>query len=423
MGSESVPEKKPFSNVFAKRMQEKHAELFNKNVGEGKFDYAALRIAKELADEVCQEVSKEIIDLDRHTRLLLAVIIAGGHVLAEGRPGVAKTTHMNAMARITDVDFNRIQGSPDLMPADIVGFTAIEKDGEGRLKSDLRRGPVFTNLLLADEINRNSPKVQSALLEAMQEKQVTIDGVTRPLSELFNVMAAMNPFDAEGTYDLPEAEKDRFMISMTYPFPSAEALRKIGKITTGTPTSLREQMNRVLEDKELDLSKVKAAHRESKLRQIIDSNDIMEMSTLVRRIGWTPEAFEAALKIVLRSQPDCDLPGKDKKIQDFMHKNVKSGASPRAFISLLMMSRAWAVVKKSREGEVVPPYADVEDVLEVVTEVMQHRIKLKPEVECGEDDEKITFDMIREQLVAGIDAHPKRAVKPEPVIVLPAANL
>ncbi len=186
-----------------------------------------------LARAIEEELGKLIVGQQDLVRSVLIALIAGGHVLLEGQPGLGKTVLVRSLARVLDLSFSRVQFTPDLMPADVTGTHIVTEDESGRRRFEFQPGPIFANLLLADEINRATPKTQSALLEAMQERQVTVGERTRPLPRPFFVLATQNPIELEGTYPLPEAQLDRFFFKLLVPFPGPTELAEIARRTTG----------------------------------------------------------------------------------------------------------------------------------------------------------------------------------------------
>ncbi|ALL00249.1 MoxR-like ATPase [Pyrodictium delaneyi] len=284
-----------------------------------------------LAERVTSEVSKVVYGLEEELRIILAALLAGGHVLLEGVPGVAKTTLAKALASSMKLEFKRIQFTPDLLPSDIIGTMVYDqRSGEFRL----RRGPVFTNILLADEINRASPRTQSALLEAMQERQVTIEGQTLSLPEPFLVIATQNPIELEGTFPLPEAQIDRFLVKVVIPMPGREVLRRILR---GLETIESWPVEPV-------------ASRE----------DVVE----ARKAIWSVEVSDPVLDYII-----------DLVEETHRHPDVRLGAGPRAAIALQQVARALAAM----EGR---SYVIPDDVKTAARYVLVHRIILKPEAEA-----------------------------------------
>jgi MoxR-like ATPase len=287
---------------------------------------------KELRDRVVQEVRKVVVGQDHVVEVLLAGTATGGHVLLEGVPGVAKTLLANAFARAIGVDFRRVQFTPDMLPSDLTGTMTLRA---GELA--FRPGPIFTNLVLADEINRTPPKTQAALLEAMQERQVSIDGVARPLPEPFLVVATQNPIEYEGTYPLPEAQLDRFIAKLDVGYPGA----------ADEAAMLRLAHRGVAPATLADVRTVTTADELLGLRDVVDATVVAEPI-----IGFV-------VAIVRRTR---ELP------------SVALGASPRAAVHLLAASKAAA--RLAGRDFVIP-----DDVVAVAPAVLRHRITLRPEAE------------------------------------------
>jgi MoxR-like ATPase len=223
----------------------------------------------ERLTEVRREISKAIVGQTEVVDGVLTALLAGGHVLLEGAPGLGKTMLVRTLAQAVSLKYSRIQITPDLMPADVIGTAVVQESGDGRKVLDFQPGPIFTNLLLADEINRATPKTQSALLEAMQEKQVTVAHTSHQLEEPFFVMATQNPIEMEGTYPLPEAQLDRFLFKLRVPFPRPEELHDILNRTT------REGAETVV--------------------AVLNGSQIMEMRRVVRTVPVAPHVQEYAV--------------------------------------------------------------------------------------------------------------------------------
>ncbi len=287
---------------------------------------------KDLRDRVVQEVRKVVVGQDHVVEVLLAGTATGGHVLLEGVPGVAKTLLANAFARAIGVDFRRVQFTPDMLPSDLTGTMTLRA---GELA--FRPGPIFTNLVLADEINRTPPKTQAALLEAMQERQVSIDGVARPLPEPFLVVATQNPIEYEGTYPLPEAQLDRFIAKLDVGYPGA----------ADEAAMLRLAHRGVAPATLADVRTVTTTDELLGLRDVVDATVVAEPI-----IGFV-------VAIVRRTR---ELP------------SVALGASPRAAVHLLAASKAAA--RLAGREFVIP-----DDVVAVAPAVLRHRITLRPEAE------------------------------------------
>ena len=282
---------------------------------------------KRLVERVVSSVSRVVIGLEEQTRLILAGMMVGGHVLVEGVPGVSKTSLAKAIALSLDLSFRRIQFTPDLLPADVIGTMVYDqRSGEFRF----RKGPIFANIVLADEINRASPRTQSALLEAMQERQVTVEGVTYRLPEPFIVLATMNPVEFEGVYPLPEAQIDRFLLRVIISYPSREA--------------------------ELEILRRVDAIEEFGVEKVAGKEEVLEAAKLIRRVRVEEPVREYIVDLVRATRT---------------HPMVRLGASPRATVFLLRMSQAFAAI----EGR---DYVTPDDVKRVAVPVLAHRILVKP---------------------------------------------
>jgi MoxR-like ATPase len=286
----------------------------------------------ELRDRVVAEVRKVVVGQDHVVDVLLAAAAVGGHVLLEGVPGVAKTLLANAFARAVGVDFRRVQFTPDMLPSDLTGTMTL-RGGE----LVFRAGPVFTNLLLADEINRTPPKTQAALLEAMQESQVTVDGHPHPLPVPFVVVATQNPIEYEGTYPLPEAQLDRFLAKVDVGYPSADAEAAILRLRHHgvAPATLDD------------------------VRAVASPSDLVAARALVDATTVTDEVVAYVVALVRRTR---ELP------------SVALGASPRAAVHVLAAAKAAA--RLAGRAFVVP-----DDVVSVAPAVLRHRILVRPEAE------------------------------------------
>ncbi|MDY0216153.1 MAG: MoxR family ATPase [Bacteroidales bacterium] len=291
-------------------------------------------------DLMTLEMNKVIVGQKQMIERLLIGLLSNGHILLEGVPGLAKTLAIKSLAQTIKADFSRIQFTPDLLPADLVG-TMIYSQKEEEFK--VKKGPIFSNFILADEINRAPAKVQSALLEAMQERQVTIGDQTYPLVEPFLVLATQNPIEQEGTYPLPEAQIDRFML----------------KVVIGYPTKEEEKV----------ILRQNSGDNPEKVARVVSSEDILKARDLVRRIYLDEKVENYITDIVFATRYP-------EKYRIEKYKNMISfGASPRASINLALASKAYAFIK--RRGYVIP-----EDVRAVAFDVMRHRIGLTYEAEA-----------------------------------------
>lgn len=304
-------------------------------------------------ERVRSEVRKVLVGQDVMLSRLLIALLTGGHVLLEGLPGLAKTTAIKALASAIRCKFNRIQFTPDLLPADLVG-TMIYNPREGSFGT--RKGPIFANLVLADEINRAPSKVQSALLEAMQEHQVTIGDETYPLEEPFLVLATQNPIEQEGTYPLPEAQVDRFMLKVVVGYPTKADERKV--------------VDAVLDD----------IRRE--IHPVLEPAELVEIKRTVSSIYMDDKVKDYVLDVVAATRRPDEYRLKDLK------PLIQCGASPRASINLCLAARANAFL--AGRGYVTP-----QDVKDIAFEILRHRIILTYEAEA---EEMTSDDIVRKVL-------------------------
>jgi MoxR-like ATPase len=295
----------------------------------------------KITEKLRQEVNKVLVGQERLVSRMLIALITGGHILLEGVPGLAKTTAVKTLAQALGLKFQRISFTPDLLPADVIG-TMIYNPKDGTFSP--RRGPVFTNLLLADEINRAPAKVQSALLESMQEHQVTIGDTTYRLPEPFMVMATQNPIEQEGTYPLPEAQIDRFMLKCRITHPSKDDERRI--------------MARFTRKTDLSVS------------QVVSADQIRQMGEVLDQVYCDEKVGDYILDIVFATRKPSDYGMK-------MDHQIQYGASPRASLYLNLAARANAMLMGRA-------YATPQDVKEVAHDVLRHRIILTYEAEAEE---------------------------------------
>ncbi|NRB00053.1 MAG: MoxR family ATPase [Rhodobacteraceae bacterium] len=287
--------------------------------------------------EARQSISRRFIGQERVVDLVLSSILCGGHGLLIGLPGLGKTRLVDTLSTVLGLDGARVQFTPDLMPADILGSEVLETADDGTRSFRFIEGPVFTQLLLADEINRASPRTQSALLQAMQEKSVTVAGQPHALAAPFHVLATQNPIEQEGTYPLPEAQLDRFLVQIDVPYPTRETERDILLATTG------------VEDAE--------AH------QVFSPEELIASQTLVRRMPVGEGVMEAILNLVRACRPD------DETAPQIVKDTVGWGPGPRAAQSLMLTARASALL----DGRLAP---SVEDVVDMASPVLSHRMAL-----------------------------------------------
>jgi len=286
---------------------------------------------------VREAVGRVIVGQARVIEAALTAIFSGGNVLLEGVPGLGKTELVKALSRVLDLEFRRIQFTPDLMPADIVGTNIMSTDEMGRYRFEFRKGPIFTQLLLADEINRASPKTQSALLETMQEGSVTTGGTIFHLVQPFFVLATQNPIEQEGTYPLPEAQLDRFMFKVEVPFLS------------------RAEMNEVVSRTILK--------KGAELEKIVNGERIMQLRSVLEKVVVTDPIRDFAVRLVLSTHPTSEF------ATDRIKQYVRWGASPRAAQALIRAARVRALA----DGRA---HVAFEDIRHYANEVLQHRILL-----------------------------------------------
>ncbi len=306
-----------------------------------------------------REVGKVIVGQDKIVEGVLMGLVAGGHVLLEGVPGLGKTLLVRTLASVMHARFSRIQFTPDLMPADIIGTNVMLDSHGGARGFQFERGPVFSNILLADEINRATPKTQSALLEAMQEKHVTVGGISHKLEGLFFVMATQNPLEMEGTYPLPEAQLDRFFFKLLVPFPTTEEIEVILNRTT-------------------DVDSPEA-------QRLMEPDRILEMSRLARRIPISDEVRRFAIHTIMGSHPDHELASPMTK------KFVRYGSSPRGAQSVILAAKINAILDNRY-------HVATDDIRAVATNCLRHRILLNFEGQA----EDIKTDEIIQNILQNI---------------------
>jgi len=287
-------------------------------------------------DDIYDEISKVIIGQKLIIEQLFVALLCQGHILLEGVPGLAKTLLIKTLSDVLELKFNRIQFTPDLMPSDITGTEIIEQDSEqGKRSFKFFQGPVFANIILADEINRTPPKTQAALLEAMQEHKVTASGTTYTLDEPFFVLATQNPIEQEGTYPLPEAQLDRFMFNLKIDYPSFAEEVDIVKSTTGL--------------------------KSVQLKHVVSRSELSDFQNLVKNVPASDNVIEYAVKIVSSTRP------KNESAPKFVKDWLEWGAGPRASSYLILGAKALAVI----DGRTTPDMADVK---RLVKPVLRHRV-------------------------------------------------
>jgi MoxR-like ATPase len=322
---------------------------------------AAISPAVAKLNEVRAEIGKVIVGQQSVVDGVLICLLAAGHVLLEGVPGLGKTTLLRTLARALSLHYSRIQFTPDLMPADIVGSMIMETDERGHKVLRFQPGPVFAHLVLADEINRATPKTQSALLEAMQERTVTSGSTTHELEAPFLVMATQNPIEMEGTYPLPEAQLDRFLMKILVTYPSRSELTTIVERTI--------------------------ARGEVKLRAVLDRDDVLELRSVCRDVMIAPHVQEYAVEIVMATQPD------QKEAHESARRYIRYGSSPRGAQALVECARVLALMNGRFN-------VSVEDIRSIALAVLRHRIILNFDAHA---DGK-TPDSILNAIISGVTA-------------------
>jgi len=313
----------------------------------------------EKCNQIFAEIGKDMIGQRDVVEGAVIAMISGGNVLLEGVPGIGKTRLVRSMGRVFNLPFSRIQFTPDLMPADVTGTNIIVKDEKGNSVYSFQPGPIFSNIILADEINRATPKTQSALLEAMQEHTVTAGGQSRRLDEPFFVLATENPIEQDGTYPLPEAQLDRFMFKLSLGFPSAKEIVDIVNMTQTTMDEISQP--------------------------VIGGEELLRMRGTAKEIPIIDEVLEYAAALVAATHPELpDCPEMTKKY-------IRFGASPRAAQSLVTGGKVRALI----EGRFNVSF---EDINVLAYPVLRHRIKLNYEAISG----KITADDVIKEIISGM---------------------
>ena len=310
-------------------------------------------------DRLRDEIGKVIVGQKDVVDGVLIGLVVGGHVLLEGVPGLGKTRLVRAVADALKLSFSRIQFTPDLMPADVVGTMMIVAEPSGAKHFEFQRGPIFANILLADEVNRATPKTQSAMLEAMQEKHVTVGRTTHPLPKPFFVLATQNPLEMEGTYPLPEAQLDRFLFKLKVGFPEREELHSILERTT--------QGN------------------DPEIRAVVDAEEIQAMRQLALDVPVARHVQDYAIRVVEATHPDL------KDAPDVTKKYIRYGASPRGAQGLVLAAKVRAVM----DGRF---NVSVDDIRHVLKPTLRHRIILNFEGEA----EGISQDKVLDQLLQSV---------------------
>ncbi len=318
----------------------------------------------EQCKKIFEQVSRDVIGQKEVVEGTIIAMIAGGNVLLEGVPGVGKTRLVRTLGRVFALPFSRIQFTPDLMPADVTGTNIIVKDETGNSTFSFQPGPIFSNIILADEINRATPKTQSALLEAMQEHTVTVMGTSRKLNEPFFVLATQNPIEQDGTYPLPEAQMDRFMFKLLVPNPSLDELMAIVTMTQKTMEEVAEC--------------------------VCSGEDLLKMRETANQIPVADEVLRYAMIMTSATHPNSECSTEAAK------KYVRVGASPRAGQALISAAKVMALIK----GRFNVSFSDIN---ELAYPVLRHRIKLNFEAIA----ERVTADDVIGMIVEEVSKNPK----------------
>ena len=314
---------------------------------------------REVYNSLREEIGKVIVGQDAIVDGTLNALFANGHVLLEGVPGLGKTLLVRTLSQVLDLSFNRIQFTPDLMPADVLGTNMVHETDDGKRAFEFLHGPIFAHLVLADEINRATPKTQSAMLEAMQERSVTIGGEIRKLDLPFFVLATQNPIDQEGTYPLPEAQLDRFFYKLLVDYPSAGELSEI--------------VTRTTEGTKVQVSKV------------VNGATLIELQQLVQQVPVASHVKDYAVRLILATHPNTET------ALEITNQFLKFGSSPRGAQALLLGAKVRALT----EGRFNVSF---DDVAEVALPALRHRLIVNFEAEA----EGVTTDLVLQKIMAGV---------------------
>ncbi|MEI6244648.1 MAG: MoxR family ATPase [Acidobacteriota bacterium] len=316
---------------------------------------------RERFTRITQEVGRRIVGAEDIVNMTVTSLLAGGHVLLEGIPGVGKTSLVHTLADVLHLTFSRIQFTPDLMPADIVGTNIVQEHAHGGTYFEFQPGPIFANVVLADEINRATPKTQSALLEAMQEKTVSVGKTTYTLEQPFLVLATQNPLEMEGTYPLPEAQLDRFFFKLKIQYPTEEAMHMILDRTTQV--------------------------EQATVSRVVDGAEILEMRRIARGVPIARPVQGYAIRLTLGTHPSSP------HATPLIKKYVRYGASPRASQALVLAAKIQALTRGNA-------FVSADDIRAVALPVLRHRVLMNFE---GEADE-VNTDTLVNELIASVSA-------------------
>jgi MoxR-like ATPase len=324
----------------------------------------------ELANGIQNELSKMMVGQKVLLHDLVVTLLAGGHALLEGVPGLGKTMLIRTLSEVINCTYNRVQFTPDLMPADIVGTVIITENVEGRRGFRFEKGPIFANLLLADEINRATPRTQSALLEAMQERRVTVAGQNYLLPAPFFVLATQNPIEMEGTYPLPEAQLDRFFYKIEVPYPSEDELIEIARRTTGAQLPV--------------------------VGVVADGPTLTQIQQLVKEVPVEERVYRYAARLVMATHPaeayDTRPSRANGHVPDSVRRNVRVGASPRGIQTLIWAGKVEALLDNRKA-------VSIDDIRKVIYPALRHRLILNFEAQA----EGIPADTILEDVLKSVE--------------------
>jgi MoxR-like ATPase len=320
--------------------------------------------ARHCFSELKAEIARVIVGHEELIEQVFIALVCGGHCLLEGVPGLGKTLMVRSLGEILSLSFSRVQFTPDLMPADITGTNVLTDDPSGRKVFEFQAGPVFANIVLADEINRATPKTQSALLEAMQEQSVTVGGKAHRLESPFMVLATQNPLEMEGTYPLPEAQVDRFFFKLQLEYPSREELSRIADLTTAAPAGA--------------------------LREVLDGAAILEIRQWVREVPLAETVKDYAVRLILATHPRRDREDGKHNGAELARRFVLYGSSPRGLQSLILAAKARALLSGR-------PNVSFEDIRSMIAPSLRHRLILNLEADAeGINAEKILAEVVQQ---------------------------